>query len=302
MRFDKLARSIDEQIALLQERGMEIHDTALAYRHLSHRNYYRLTAYWLPFETDHATHMFKPGTQFEDVLRLYTFDRELRLLMLDAIERVEISFRTQWAYHLAHQHGPHAYLDARLARNQDHWQSNLDSLRVEIERSSEIFVKHYRRTYTVPDLPPVWVACEVMSLGTLSRWFANLKPTKTRAAIARTYKLDHGVLATFIHHLTHVRNVCAHHSRLWNRRFTITMKLPQTKPEGLAANFHLGADRRLYNTLVMMLWILDCVDSSQEWKTALLELVRSHNIDVAETRYTLLPLSMWFYLRLPRAL
>jgi abortive infection bacteriophage resistance protein len=282
VRFDKPAKSISEQLALLRERGMVVDDTLTARHSLAHLNYYRLTAYWLPFEASHAPHAFRQGTRFEDVLNLYLFDRTLRLLVLDAIARTEISLRTQWAYHLAHRHGPHAYLDRNLARRGDWWQHNLDRLREEVERSDEVFVKHYRRKYDQPDLPPVWVVCEIMTLGTLSRWYTNLKPKQTRSAIARTYVLDERVLQAFIRHLSYIRNVCAHHGRLWNRQFTVTMQLPRSKPTGLVASFHDGGNRRLYNTLVMLAWMLDRIHPGNKWKIRLLDLIRQHGIDPAD--------------------
>jgi abortive infection bacteriophage resistance protein len=156
MRYEKPPKTFDEQIDLLLSRGMVIEDRQAAHHYLSHLNYYRLTAYWLPFEADHASHTFHPDTNFNAVLNLYVFDRELRLLLLDAIERVEVSLRTQWAYHLAHDYGAHAYLHSAIARKPDWWQSNLDSLHGEIERADEEFIKHYKRTYTDPPTPPIW--------------------------------------------------------------------------------------------------------------------------------------------------
>lgn len=116
VRFAKPATTFDEQIDLLIGRGMEIPDRDRARHYLAHLNYYRLGAYWLPFEADHATHRFRPGTRFEDVVGLYVFDRELRLLVMDAIERLEVSVRTQWAYHLAHAYDPHAHMEALLVQ------------------------------------------------------------------------------------------------------------------------------------------------------------------------------------------
>lgn len=84
-----------QQVALLQQRGMHISNIAQAQFFLQHLNYYRLRAYWIPFEADCVTHKFKPGTCFDDVLILYNFDRELRLLILDSIERIEVSVRSQ---------------------------------------------------------------------------------------------------------------------------------------------------------------------------------------------------------------
>jgi abortive infection bacteriophage resistance protein len=127
---------------------MEISDLTQAEFYLQHLNYYRLGAYWLPFESDHTTHIFRSGTKFEEVLNLYLFDRELRLLMLDAIERVEVSIRSQWAYQIAHLHNPHGHLDATLAVNNSRWQKNLAKLTMEVNRSDENFIKHLITTYS----------------------------------------------------------------------------------------------------------------------------------------------------------
>jgi abortive infection bacteriophage resistance protein len=182
--YSKPATTYVDQIALLQQRGMIIDDVSEAEFYLRHLNYYRLSAYWLPFESDHTTHQFNPDTRFTDVLNLYIFDRELRLLVLDAIERLEVSARSQWAYHLAHRHGPHAHLDPSLAYNRNYWQSNFDKLSGEVKRSEETFIRHILTTYSEA-LPPVWAVCEVMSLGLLSRWYNTLKPMSTRRACYR---------------------------------------------------------------------------------------------------------------------
>jgi abortive infection bacteriophage resistance protein len=259
--FAKPATTHAQQVALLQQRGMVIDDPAAAEFYLQHLNYYRLGAYWLPFEADHATHTFKPSTHFAQVLDLYVFDRELRLLVLDAIERVEVSVRSQWAYQLAHQHGPHAHLDVTLAFKPHLWQTNIDKLSDEVGRSDEAFIKHLQNTYS-ESLPPVWAVCEVMSLGLLSRWYNNLKPMPTRRAIAAAYGVDEKVLESWLRHLSLVRNTCAHHSRLWNREFTITPLLPRNKPAGLAAQFHVGS-RKLYNALVILLHCMDVIAPQQ---------------------------------------
>ena len=123
--FGKPAKTFEEQVELLQSRGMIVDDIQEATFYLQHLNYYRLCAYWLDFELDHATHQFKPDTNFKDVLKLYIFDRELRLLVLDGIERIEVSVRSQWAYYLAHRHSPHAHLDSTLF-DPKYWRMNLN--------------------------------------------------------------------------------------------------------------------------------------------------------------------------------
>ncbi len=132
--FLKPATTYPQQVALLQSRGMEVGDPAKAEFYLEHINYYRLCAYWLPFEQDHTTHTFRPGTRFDEVLALYIADRRLRLLFLDAIERIEVSVRCHWAYQMAHQHGPHGYLDSALARQFEYLQANKEKLETECER------------------------------------------------------------------------------------------------------------------------------------------------------------------------
>ena len=276
--FTKPATTYAEQVALLQERGMSVEDPAEVEFYLRHLNYYRLGAYWLPFEEDHAAHRFLPGTKFSDVLNLYIFDRELRLLILDAIERIEVSVRSQWAYQMAHQHGTHAHLDRTLAHNSRHWQFNLEKLEKEVERSDETFIQHLTQTYCEA-LPPVWAVCEVMSLGLLSRWYGNLRPMPTRRAIASVYGIDQRVMESWLHHLTFIRNTCAHHSRLWNREFTITPELPRSKPSQLVGEF-VGGSRKLYNTLTILLYFMDIIAPQHHWRWRLKELIAGHAIPV----------------------
>ncbi|AEC19447.1 Abi-like protein [Pusillimonas sp. T7-7] len=277
--FPKPATTYAEQVSILQQRGMHVDDPASAEFYLQHLNYYRLSAYWLPFEASHNPHEFQPSTRFDDVLNLYVFDRSLRLLVLDAIERIEVSVRSQWAYHLAHRHGPHAHLDISLAARPHLWATNIAKLRKEVERSDEVFIKHLQNSYS-ESLPPVWAVCEVMSLGLLSRWYGNLKPMQTRRAIASTYGLDEKVLGSWLHHLALVRNTCAHHSRLWNREFTITPLLPRSKPSSLTSQFHIGS-RKLYNSLVMLLYCMDIVAPQHSWRKRLQDLINQHKIPVS---------------------
>jgi abortive infection bacteriophage resistance protein len=277
--FTKPATSYEEQVELLQQRGMAIDNPREAAFYLQHLNYYRLAAYWLPFEADHARHTFRPGTRFTDVLAHYTFDRELRLLMLDAIERIEVSVRSTWAYELAHRHGPHAHLDARLAGNPERWRELLDKTRKEVDRSDETFIRHLKRTYAEA-LPPIWAVCEVISLGTLSQWFNNFAPRATRGAVARVYGVDERVLASWLRHLALVRNTCAHHSRLWNRAFTILPMVPRHEPAHLVSGWNAGS-RRLYNTLVITLHLMDVIAPQHHWRARLKDLLGRPGIALA---------------------
>lgn len=254
---------------------MAIPDRARARHYLAHLNYYRLGAYWLPFEADHDTHTFKPGTNFESVLGLYVFDRELRLLVMDAIERFEVSIRTQWAYHLAHAHGPHAYLDSEVFLDRGKYARCLSSLQDELDRSDEVFIAHYRKTYSDPPHPPLWVVVEVMSLGQLSKWYANLKYRRDRNKVAEMYGMGETIVVSFLHHLTIVRNICAHHSRLWNRQFGFQAKMPR-HPAHLSASLNPTQPKRLYNTLVILEYLMNQISPDHRWKARLIKLFEGH--------------------------
>ncbi len=282
MQFTKPATTFDEQIQKLEERGMQVPDYARARHYLAHLNYYRLGAYWLPFEADHAAHKFKPGTDFEDVLGLYVFDRELRLLVMDAIERFEVSLRTQWAYYLAHAYGPHAYLEKALFANQKQYRISISKLKKEIAQSHETFIKHYVNTYTEPECPPLWAAVEVMSLGQLSMFYNNLKHRADRNHIAQIYDLDEVVITSFLHHLTIVRNLCAHHSRLWNRASTFIFKIPKQGDSKLLNSFNRSGNRKLYNTLVMLEYLMERISPGTHWKQRLMQLFIDHPVATSE--------------------
>lgn len=266
--FPKPPLTVDQQIDLLVNRGMAIPDRGRAQHYLTHINYYRLRAYWLPFEAPNATdgnHRFRPGTVFDNALALYVFDRELRLMLLDAIERVEISLRTRWANVLALHYGPFAHEHPAHFKRRDVWQSCTDELAKEYKRSRETFAEHYRSQYGHLASPPIWVACELMTLGHLSRWLQNFHRPKDRQIIADAYGLDEKVLVSFAHHLTIVRNHCAHHGRVWNRKFSLKMQLPAKKPPHLAAAFNPAEDRRLYNTLTMLAYLLGRISPDSRW-------------------------------------
>jgi abortive infection bacteriophage resistance protein len=185
------------------------------------------------------------------------------------------------------KYGSHAFMDANLFRNRPFHRQLLSSLQEEIQRSQETFIEHYRTTYDAPALPPIWAVCEVMSLGQLSKWFQNLKYRKDRQAIATAYGVDEKVIGSFMHHLTHVRNLVAHHCRLWNRKLTVTMTVPKF-PARLTEYFHTVPDakRRIYNTLVMLGYLLRLISPGTSWPTRMRQLLEEYgDIDTSVMGY-----------------
>lgn len=270
--FSKPALTLSDQINLLESRGLVISDKAKAEFYLARINYYRFRAYCLPFEQNSQTHGFITGTTFENILDLYIFDRELRLHLLDAIERIEVSMRSIWAYELAHTYHPHAHLDRTLF-DEKQWVKNLANLHREVERSKEDFIRHFKQTYSEA-LPPVWVAVEVMSLRTLSSWFSILKPRQIRQKIAIHYQLDHEVLASWLHHLAIVRNTCAHHSRLWNKEIIVSPKNIRSLGHPLH-NEIVTNSKKIYNSLVILVYLMDQIAPNHQWGKELFDLIKT---------------------------
>lgn len=279
MEYRKPPLTLDEQLHLLTSRGLDIPDTERALRYLSHISYFRFSGYWIPFEqTDtNGEHRFLPNTTFDNVLDLYIFDRKFRLLMLEAIERVEVSFRAHFANELGVKHGSHFYLDSSYFNRKDLHKNFLTSLENEIRRSTETFISHYCRTYDTPPLPPIWAISEIMSFGQLSKCFRNLKTRKDRRSIANHYQIDESILRSFMHHLTHIRNIVAHHGRLWNRKLTITMTLPN-HPSSLANMLNPAAERKIGNTVIVLGWLLKQISPGTTWPLRIYDLIESFPI------------------------
>ena len=284
--YPKPPLSISDQVSLLESRGLIIQDRPEAEFYLSQINYYRFAAYCLPFEKDHATHQFQNGRTFNDVLNLYVFDRELRLLILDAIERIEVSLRTKMAYHLSHaHHSAHPHLMPEVFLNPLFYGRSICKLANDIQSSKEEFIKHLTNKYE-EILPPIWASVELMTMGQLSKWFSNIKERRDRQAISREYGLDEVIVVSFCEHLALVRNHAAHHARLWNRDFTKTSMLPKIGTAELLNSVWTLPDtdrrgRKLYNTLTMIGFFMDVICPGHQWKARLKQLINDHQVSVS---------------------
>ncbi len=222
--FNKPPLTYTKQIDLLASRGLIISNRIRAEHFLSQVNYYRFSAYCLPFEI--RRHQFKQGVAFEQIQELYEFDRRLRFLIDEALEVIEISVRTAIAYYLAHKYGAFAHEDhATFFIRFDHaaWISKVHE---ETSRSKETFIEHYNNKYHGFPKLPVWMAVEVMSFGALSQLYHNLL-RGDQIALAKTIGFHSAVLSSWLHTFTYVRNICAHHSRIWNRELSIALTVPK---------------------------------------------------------------------------
>ena len=276
--FNKPPLALRDQLALLVSRGLEVANVATATHYLGHIGYYRLSGYALPFQKGGGgpdKHDFKPGTTFDAILDRYVFDRKLRLHVMDAIERIEISVRAAMSNALAPRHGAHWYCQSQLFSTSFDHARFIDGIRQQIGHSPndrkrrDTYIEHYYQTYSSPDMPPSWMVFESISFGTISFAYSNLAPPEFDLVRAG-FGLPHKVLGSWLHALNYVRNVCAHHGRLWNRECRI-------KP--LIANAHkadLTPNDRLYAQLVVMQIMLARIAPDNHWATKLRELMAEH--------------------------
>jgi abortive infection bacteriophage resistance protein len=285
--YEKRPTTIVEQIALLKNRGLEIESEEDTAHFLSHISFYRLGEYWHSMQSDLKNHIFKPESKFKDVMALYCFDRELRILLFDVIEKLEISLRAKLIYHLSHEFDPWWFQNFNLFGDSLALAKTLSGLEEEISRNrKETILKNHFKNYKEDGrFPPAWKTLEQTSFGTLSKLYGNLKNTiNSKDIIAQEYgAVNHTYLPSWLQSIAQIRNYCAHHSRLWNRNLPTTVKL-LTKPPlpWIEAIPKENEFQKIYVHLCLMKYLLNIVAPGNHFTTYLQELFHKYqNVDPA---------------------
>lgn len=272
---NKPAYSIADQIALLKQRGMLFRHEASAHHFLINISYYRLKGYWWDQQSDFANHTFKPDTYFEDVIDHYNFDRHLRLILFDAIERIEIALRTKMIYHMSIGYGGLWYRDDTLFNDMNLHYQLLEVLQKEFNRSQEVFIKDHRNRLSTEE-PDAWKILEVASMGTLSKIYKNLvHQLPEKAQIAKEMGLTiHSDLSSWLEAITYVRNIIAHHSRLWSRTMVKTPKekITNAKFDWLQPGIQPVQARKPFLIISCMLYLCNEVTPGHQIKAKLVDL------------------------------
>lgn len=296
--FDKPALSVEQQLELLKQRGLQVANDDRAMRFLEVVTLFRLSPYMRPFQEPGPEHTFKPGTTLKAVADIYRFDGLLRRMTMDAIERVEVAARATISNHMCPKYGPDWIADAsvfstsyphldllRPLREQLNKERNklkrdierikngrqadgLQQLRIE-NRIRDNYFRYYGATYTYPELPPAWSILEELSLGTVSTLFNAIGRSADKKAIATRFHLPFDVLASWLHTLTFIRNCCAHHSRLWNRELSIRPALPKEWTIPNVPSDRPQPKQRLYIVLTMLAYLTDLISPDSQWKNRL---------------------------------
>lgn len=252
--YKKPAITYQQQLALLKSRGLQIPNESKALHLLESISYYRLSGYWYPLLEDKRAHIFKAGANFETAFQLYCFDRKLRQIVAEQLEKIEIAVRARMVYILSHAHGSLWFQNVGLFRDPDKHQQSMGYLEQELRRSDEEFMLAFNAKYSDP-VPPAWIALETASFGVLSKLYKNLKPGPERRQVAAYFGLPDSVFDTWLHSIVYLRNICAHHARFWNRPMRIRPQAPRRPRYTWLYNTNV-AENRAYYMLSMVLYLL----------------------------------------------
>ncbi|UOE42137.1 Abi family protein [Chryseobacterium suipulveris] len=275
-----------DQVQLLMSRGLAVPDRQKAATVLSQISYFRLSAYFLPYQNQKD--IFNLGTTFDLVLKTYGFDRELRLFVFDCIERIEVAIRTQFIYQLATKYNNAHWQDDRnifitpfrdrFGNTIDPFQSFQDIIqKAKTHHKPEVFIKHYTDNYGNPQNPPSWMCFELLTIGELSNLYKGLWEKDDKRIIADCFNLHHTVFQSWLHSLTYVRNICAHHARLWNRDLAIEPAL-LLKPRGNWVGSQYSNNKRTFYFLCILKYLMDASGQHNDFTARLNDLLSRYSM------------------------
>lgn len=281
--------TVAEQIELLESRGMIVNQK-LAEQWLQRVGYYRLSAYWYPYRETNETgrsDVFVEGTTFEDVAKLYKFDRKFRTLLHDGIERIEVSLRAELIEIFGHKN-PLSYKDSKNFRpsfDHEEWLATV-SRRVDRARRHSEAIRHYDKKYA-GELP-IWVLTDVLDFSDLSRMYDSL-PAKDQWTIAeslgiridlsrltqsqQTKVLKNHPLARWFEQLTIVRNTSAHHGRVWNRSY-VPVSTVGFRTIAKFQQLPSGQSEKIFGALLLMGELISQISPESQWSLKVEQLIQ----------------------------
>lgn len=274
--FNKPFLSVSEQLDLLKKRGLHIENDNRAKDYLKHIGYFRLSAYFFPLlQMPKNEHIYKTGATFNHVLDMYRFDRKLRLLLFNEIEKIEIAVRAEIVNSGCSFLKDSFWLtNPSFFRDKNRYAQSLAFMETELLKSKEDFIIHFKQSYS-DKYPPSWMLAEIIPLGVLSNLFINIADKRLQKTIARSFGLPAPVLASWLMALANIRNLCCHHGRTWNR------ELPNI-PTELKSPLYVWIDdtatdrRRIYYKICMIKYLLHSINPNNKLKERLVDLFLSY--------------------------
>lgn len=280
IKFNKTYKSPDDIVTLLQSRGLKITDSDSASEYIRNIGYYRLSGYLYPFLASPKTaQRFKSGAKFDAALSLYRFDKKLRLLLFNEIEKIEVSLRSSLANIVAKETGNIFWItDQSMFTSQDRFQKTMDLIDKELINSKEDFILHFKNKYSNP-YPPAWILVEILPMGVITRIYGNLRSNALKKLIAARYALPVPVFVSWLTVITLTRNSCCHHARIWNRKYAVSpMLIKKSKHPWINAT--VSPDKTFFEICIIK-WLIDIISPNNDMKQHLLDLLALYpNVDI----------------------
>ena len=237
-KFNKESLTVEEQLNLLISRNLKVDDFGSAVAILKRVGYYHLSSYMRLFQKG-DNHIFNDGVEFADLINLYNFDSELRHITFKAIEKIEIAYRVAISNIMCKKYGSHWFTKKETFKTQnnnsktnqevDYVQICKDIINKEIKKKddeyAETFIANYYSKYSEPELPPFWMVVETFTIGSLNKLYQNINPKDKKEIVEYLVFTSDAKFIRFsnwLYALSVIRNICAHHSRLFNRIFRIS--------------------------------------------------------------------------------
>lgn len=237
----KSATTLEQQLQILQNRNCIVDDPAFCKNVLQQVNYYRFTAYFLPFRQKDGNYI--SGTSFHRVYRIYEFDRKMRQILFSVVEQIEIYLRSQFSYYHGHKYGPDGYMDAANYSNKHNHPGFEERIQTEINRNKKVlFVKHHIKNYS--GRFPVWVVTELFPFGMLSYFYADMKLPDKKFLATNLYGTTSTNLDSWLRCCTDLRNICAHYGRFYYRIFSAIPATPK--------NLGITLGRTLFDNIMVL--------------------------------------------------
>ncbi|AHF17045.1 Abi family protein [Niabella soli] len=280
MKYTKKPETAEHCCSILKERGLIINDPERAIKYLKNVGYFRLTGYMFHLQSKDGKHNFAEGTKFEDIIALYQFDKKLRGIIAENLESIEICLRAKLTDKYSVQYGFFWYTDSTLFDDKEIFDNINREIQETFNDPKELFLKRFKNKYTMERIPPSNMALETLSLGKLARLFKVLKSRDGKSEIANEFNLPTATLTSWYIYLANVRNICAHHSRLWNKKVTADRPIfPSREKYRFKGVVFDDSNTTLYGIISMIDRLLISFDPGNRFAQKIEDLIEAYSIN-----------------------
>ena len=279
--YSKTCTLPQDLVPLLKQRGLTISNEQKAIGYLSNIGYFRLSAYFYPLLKEPKTeHLYKENATFDKALDMYRFDRKLRILLFNEIEKIEVAIRSAMNNLISNELNDVFWMtDSKHFANPTIFNRHHSLIQTELSRTNEEFIIHFRETYENP-FPPAWMISEVIPFGTLCGIFNNLRYKSLRKIIANYFGLSVPVFSSWIVSLVSLRNLCGHHNRTWNRENPL-IPAPLKSPVFSWIDDSLIDGKRIYFRICIIKYLLFTISPNSKFSQKLKSLLAEYpTIDI----------------------